>query len=133
MRDASVEATSGRFPDSSISVPGDSGFDAVLLFTASGTPVGGWTRDPLPQEVLTVMAATLLGSVDTLLETLGQPKPLSVFLKVGAKRLLLQPVDHRRNLVVVADERMTERAMAHFARGVMSQLPAPATPARGER
>lgn len=133
MRDAAQVAAGGGSPESMFSIPGEAGIDAVLLFTGSGTPVGGWTREPMPHEVLTVMAATLLGSVDTLLETLGQPAPPAVFLKVGGKRLLLQPVDHRRSLLVIAEERVTERAMAHFARGVLSQLPSPASPPRGDR
>lgn len=131
-RDAlDVGTVDGALPESLLAVSEEHGFDAVLVFSGSGRLLSGWTRDPVPTEIVTVMAATLLGSVDTLLESLGGPKASSVFLRVGAKRLLLQPVDRARNLILIAQEHVTERTMARLAQAVQSRFPPPAP--RGER
>src|SRR5438094_149323 len=39
--------------------------EAVLLITRTGTQLGTWTRNSVPVDVLSVMAATLVGSIET--------------------------------------------------------------------
>lgn len=123
----------GALPEVLLSASEEDGFDAALLFTASGKLLSGWTRDPVPTDIVTVMAATMVGSVDTLLESLGGQKPSSIFLKVGGKRLLVQPVDRGRNLLLIAEEHVNERAMVHLALTLLGRLPPNASAHRGER
>ena len=54
------EARGVLFSDADIAEP----LDAVLLLKRTGTLLGAWTRRPADLEVLSVMTATLLGSVE---------------------------------------------------------------------
>jgi len=45
--------------------------EAVLLITRTGAQLGAWTRNSVPIDVLSVMAATLVGSIETLMTALG--------------------------------------------------------------
>ena len=52
--------------------------EAVLLITRTGAQLGAWTRNSVPIDVLSVMAATLIGSIETLMTALGASSPREV-------------------------------------------------------
>src|SRR5207245_11748282 len=62
--------------------------EAVVLFTRTGRLLAAWTRNEVPLEVLTVMAATLIGSIETMNTALGVESPRETALLVGSPRVL---------------------------------------------
>src|SRR5213593_3177786 len=51
----------------------EGGLDAVLFLRRTGSVLASWTRDGIRLDVVSVMAATMLASVDTIIEALGGP------------------------------------------------------------
>ena len=88
--------------------------EAVLLITRTGTQLGTWTRNSVPVDVLSVMAATLVGSIETMMTALGASSPHEVSLsKVNAQVVL----------VIVAAGGMTEVALRATMRQIVKALP----------
>lgn len=81
----------------------DSGgpLDAALLLKRTGVVLAAWTRDEVPEEVASVMAATLAGSVEMIAEALGGPSPSSFTVDMASRHLLAVRVDPHRLLVLV--------------------------------
>ncbi len=65
----------------------DGPLDAALLLRQTGVLVAGWTRTAVPHEVLTVMAATMFASIQTIAETLGDASPLEVVVETEHRRI----------------------------------------------
>src|SRR5206468_9630278 len=85
--------------------------EAVLLITRAGTQLGAWTRNTVPIDVLSVMAATLVGSIETLMTALGASSPHEVSLIIDGRRVFLTKVNAQVVLVIVAAGTMTEVAL----------------------
>lgn len=83
--------------------------DAVLLLKQTGIPLAGWTRVPAPHEVISAMAATVLGSLDTMLRTLGGDRPQLVVVEVDNRRILVTQVKPNRALLLVAPRSLGKR------------------------
>src|SRR2546422_11421258 len=49
----------------------EGGLDAVLFLRRTGSVLASWTREGIRLDVVSVMAATLLASVDTIVEALA--------------------------------------------------------------
>ena len=49
------------------------GLDAVLFVRRTGLVLASWTREGTRLDVVSVMAATMLASVDTIIESVGGP------------------------------------------------------------
>ena len=76
--------------------------DVVMLLKRTGVLLAGWTRSGVVQEVISVMAATMIGSVDTLLEALDGRSPPSMDLEAGGHRLLASRADTQCALVLIS-------------------------------
>jgi len=49
----------------------DRGLDAALFVRRTGLVLASWTREGIRLDVVSVMAATMLASVDTIIESIG--------------------------------------------------------------
>lgn len=115
---------------SSIVEPGDP-IEAVLLITRTGKLLASWTRNPVPLEVLTVMGATLLGSIETLSAALNAPSPREVALLVDSHRVLAFKLNVDVALLVVASGLMSEVSLRTAAQRIVQRLPSLPGPSRG--
>lgn len=96
--------------------------DAAMLLKRNGRMLAAWGRTPLSWDVLSIMAATALGSMDTMLETLGSPTAQGMTLLAGGKRILFQKVDSQGLLVLIAWEVVSDAYLRETARQLMRKL-----------
>jgi len=96
----------------------DGPLDVALLFRQTGVLVAGWTRNPVPHEVLTVMAATMFASVQTIAETLGDASPSTIVVETQTRRLLVTKfgIDE---LILAAPKSATEGILRQVARKIV--------------
>ena len=85
--------------------------DAVVLFKRTGAQLALWTRNPVPSDVVTVMASTLLASAETILETLGDARPTSLTVETDRRRILFTRIDSQVALALVAPKTLAEAAL----------------------
>lgn len=85
--------------------------DAVVLFKHTGAQLALWTRNPVPSDVVTVMASTLLASAETILETPGDARPTSLTVETDRRRILFTRIDSQVALALVAPKTLTEGAL----------------------
>src|SRR2546428_9726128 len=97
--------------------------EAVLLITRTGAQLGAWTRNSVPVDVLSVMAATLLGAIETLMTALGASSPREVSLMIDGRRGFVSKVNAQVVLVIVAAGGMTEVALRATLRPAVTSLP----------
>jgi predicted regulator of Ras-like GTPase activity (Roadblock/LC7/MglB family) len=97
--------------------------EAVLLITRTGAQLGAWTRNSVPVDVLSVMAATLVGSIETLMTALGASSPRDISLMIDGRRVFLSKVNAQVVLVIVAAAGMTEVALRAAVRQIVKSLP----------
>jgi len=123
--------------DLSSAVGSQQPLEAVLLITRTGAQLGAWTRNPVPIDVLSVMSATLVGSIETLMTALGAASPREVSLMIDGRRVFVSKVNAQVVLVIVAAGGMTEVALRAATRQIVKSLPPfPSEsdgPARGAR
>lgn len=104
--------------------------EAAILLKRNGQSLGAWTKRPIPMDVITVMAATMLGSLETLVETLGESTPESLSLTTGKTRIYLQKLEPQAALVLVAPASVSEAQLRDTARRLVSRLPPSSLPTR---
>ncbi len=100
--------------------------ETALLLKRNGRLLAAWSRVPVSWEVLSIMAATAMGSLDTMLETLHAPSPQTVGLVTAGHRILLQKVEPQAVLVLVSKESTSEAFLYDLARRIIGRLPPPA-------
>ena len=118
-------STPAAFDFSSIIAP-TSPLEAVLVLSRTGKQLGSWTRNAVSTEVLTVMAATLVGSVDTLVGALGVASPPEVTLTVDGRRIFVAKVNPQVAILIVASITMSEGSLRTIARRIAERIPLPA-------
>ncbi len=96
--------------------------EAAMLLRRNGRMLAAWSKTPLSWDVLSIMAATALGSVDTMMETLGSPAAQGMTLLAGGKRVLFQKVDSQGLLVLVAWEVVPDSYLRETARQLVRKL-----------
>jgi predicted regulator of Ras-like GTPase activity (Roadblock/LC7/MglB family) len=101
----------------------DSGLEAVVLMKATGIIVAAWTRAPIPREILGVMAATMWGSLDTLVRTLGGSAPRSVIVEVDERRIVARPVPPSWMLLLVAPRSLRKSRLIRETERIAARLP----------
>src|SRR2546430_9194049 len=97
--------------------------EAVLLITRTGTQLGTWTRTSVPVDVLSVMAATLVGSIETMMTALGASSPHEVSLMIDGRRVFMSKVNAQVVLVIVAAGGKTQVALPATMRQIVKALP----------
>src|SRR5438477_5192782 len=85
------------------------GLDAVLFLRRTGSVLASWTRDGIRLDVVSVMAATMLASVDTIIEALGGPSSRSISVASGDRQIVATKVGSQAFLFVVAPRSVSQR------------------------
>lgn len=109
----------------------DGPVEAAFLIKRTGVVLASWIRNKAPQEVLSVMAATLIGSIETMIEALGCPSPRTVTVEAEEYRILATKVENRAILVLITPKATDEALLRHTVRQVSLQLAA--TPTNSKR
>lgn len=73
-------------------------------------------------EVVTVMAATLVGSLDTIVEALGGVSPETIFLEAESRRILIAKVGPQAALALVGPASLPETFLREEASRLLRQL-----------
>lgn len=97
--------------------------ETAMLLKRNGRVLAAWARAPVSWEVVSIMAATTLGSLETMLETLRCPSPQSVALSAGGNRIYIQKMEPQAMLVLIAKESVTEAYLRESARRLLARLP----------
>ncbi len=100
--------------------------EAAMLLKRNGRMLAAWARVPVAWEIVSIMAATTLGSLETLLETLHAPSPQILTVVAAANRILIEKVEPQGLLVLVAKESVPDAYLRDTARRISAKLP-PAT------
>lgn len=96
--------------------------EAAFLLKQTGIPLASWTRAPVSHEVVSVMAATMWGSLDTMVRTLGGEGPRSALLEVDDRRILALRVEPNWTLLLIAPRSVGKRRLRHEAQGILERL-----------
>src|SRR2546428_12978547 len=72
--------------------------EVALLMRRTGKILGAWTKREISPEIVSVMAATLLGSIETITEALGRPRHERAVLETERCRMLAEDVEPHRGL-----------------------------------
>ena len=99
------------------------GLAAAFLLKSTGTEVASWTRSRVPREVIGVMAATMWGSLDTMVRTLGGAGPRSMLLETEDRHFLEMQIEPNSVLLLVAPRSVGRRQLQHEARRILDRLP----------
>lgn len=97
--------------------------DTAMLLKRNGRLLAAWSHAPVSWEVVSIMAATTLGSLETMLETLRSPSPQVVSIVSGGNRILIQKVEPQALLVLIARETVPEATLQDIARRLLARLP----------
>jgi len=113
-------------PDFFSDLAGSDKIDIAMILKRNGRLLAAWSRAPVSWEVVSIMAATTLGSLETMLETLRAPAPQTVSVLASGNRVYLQKVEPQAVLVLVARESVPPAYLQETASRLLSRLPAPA-------
>lgn len=108
----------------------EGGLDAALFVRRTGLVLASWTREGVRLEVVSVMAATMLASIDTIVETLGASTPKSVSVDAGNYHIVATKVGSQAFLVVIAPKAVARRVVRSTMRTIVARLESSAEPSR---
>src|SRR3989442_4280270 len=100
----------------------DGGLDAVLFLRRTGSVLDSWTRDGIGLDVVSVMAATMLAYVDTIVEALGGPSSRSISVARGDRQIVATKVGWQAFLFVVAPRSVSQRYVRKAVRELVARL-----------
>lgn len=96
--------------------------EVVLLMRRTGAVLAAWSRDGLSPDVVSVMAATMLGSIATMGDALGRPEPERVAVETEDFRVLALSAEPRTVLVLVAPKAEPIGALNRAARRILDGI-----------
>jgi len=96
--------------------------EVALLIRRTGTILGAWTKGDIPREIVSVMAATMLGSIETMSEALGCPSPDRAMIETESCRMLAEKFEPQGVLILVASNEMPAEALQRVSRQMLQRL-----------
>jgi len=102
----------------------EGGLDAVLFLRRTGSVLASWTREGIRLDVVSVMAATMLASVDTIVEALGGPSSRSISVASGDRQIVATKLGSQAFLFVVAPKTVSQRYVRKAVRELAVRLAA---------
>ena len=96
--------------------------EAALLLRRTGTSLAAWTRANVQAEVVTVMAATMMGSIEAIAQAAGCPPPENVFVETDGCRLFALSLERQATLVLVASTAIAEQQLRTLASEIALRL-----------
>ena len=100
----------------------DAPVQAAFLIRGTGAILASWVRSPVPQEMVTVMAATMMSSVATIVEVFGCPTPQTVLVNTEGHQILARKASPDQILVLVAPKSVHKRHLYLLARQLVTRL-----------
>src|SRR5437867_10376515 len=98
------------------------GLDAALFLRRTGSVLASWTREGIRLDVVSVMAATMLASVDTIVEALGGPSSRSISVAGGDRQIVATKVGSQAFLFVIAPRAVSQRYVRKAVRELVARL-----------
>ena len=109
------------------------GLDAVLFVRRTGLVLASWTREGIRLDVVSVMAATMLASVDTIIESIGSPTSEEISVDTGSHQIVATKVNSRAFVVVIAPKTVNRAIVRKTMRELIAHLAAaPSTSAHSQ-
>ena len=90
----------------------------------TGTILGAWTKGDISREIVSVMAATMLGSIETMSEALGCPSPERALVETERCRMLAETFEPHGVLVLVATKDLSADALQRASLQIRARLSA---------
>jgi predicted regulator of Ras-like GTPase activity (Roadblock/LC7/MglB family) len=118
-------------PDFFSELQADGRIETAILLKRNGRMLASWTRAPVSLEIATIMAATALGSVETMMESLQVPPPQTISIQASGLRIFLQKAESQSVLVLVAKEAVPEAQLRDAACRLISKLPSTSNRSEG--
>src|SRR6266566_2205186 len=103
------------------------GLDAALFVRRTGLVLASWTREGIRLDVVSVMAATMLASVDTIIESIGGPTPEVISVDTDAHQIVAMRVNSRGFLVIIAPKMVSRTVVRRTMRALNARLAAAAS------
>jgi predicted regulator of Ras-like GTPase activity (Roadblock/LC7/MglB family) len=100
------------------------GLDAALFVRRTGLVLASWTREDIRLDVVSVMAATMLASVDTIIEAIGGHASQVVSLETDEHQIVATKVDSKAFLIVIAPKTVHRSVIRKTMRDLLAQLSA---------
>lgn len=120
-----MDSVRGVPPDFFSELEADGKVETAMFLKRNGRVLAAWARTPVSWEVVSIMAATTLGSLETMLETLRSPAPQTVSVVAGGQRIHILKVEPQAVLVLIAKEFVPESHLRDTARRLAARIPAP--------
>src|SRR5213596_3361911 len=98
------------------------GIDAALFLRRTGLVLASWTREGIRLDVVSVMAATMLASIDTITETLGGSASESVAVEGGDYQMVATKIGSKAFLVVIAKKSVARSAVRKTVRNAFDPI-----------
>jgi predicted regulator of Ras-like GTPase activity (Roadblock/LC7/MglB family) len=100
----------------------DGALDAALFLRRTGSILASWTRQDVPLEILSVMMATMLASIETITETLGGPRWQFVAVDAGPRRIAATRIGSQALLVLIAPKKVSSSYLRNATMDVAARL-----------
>jgi len=111
----------------------DRGLDAALFVRRTGLVLASWTREGIRLDVVSVMAATMLASVDTIIESIGGSASDTISVDTDTHQIVATKVNSRAFLVVIAPKAVSRSVVRKTMRELIAQLAAAESKSAGPR
>src|SRR5467141_3591477 len=109
------------------------GLDAALFVRRTGLVLASWMREGIRLDVVSVMAATMLASVDTIIESVGGRTPDVISVDTDTHQIVATKVNSRAFLVVIAPKEVSRTVVRKTMRELIAQLAAAESKSAGPR
>ena len=126
-----MRESSGALESASIAflsaIEPNTGLDAILFLRRTGSVLASWCADGVPTEIVSVMSATMLASIDTIVEALGGPTSKSISVSAGDHQLVASKIGSQAFLCVIGPSSMSQRTLQNTIRRISARLNAPSS------
>lgn len=102
----------------------DDHIDAAFLLSRTGVVIASWTRKETSSEIVSVMAATMMGSIEALIQAMGGKTPQSALVKTDSRLLLVRRIDSRLILALIASPTCAEEELWQASGKILARVSA---------
>src|SRR2546425_5769933 len=99
-------------------IDSEGSIEVALLMRRTGTILGAWTKGDISREIVSVMAATMMGSIETMSEALGCPSPERAVVETERCRMLAEKFEPHGILVLVGTKDLSAGALQRASRPI---------------
>jgi len=107
--------------------------EVALLMRRTGKILGAWTKGEISPEIVSVMAATMLGSIETISEALGRPSPERAVVETEGCRMLAEKFEPHGVIVLMATKDLSADALQRASLRIRDRVSSTSVGAQGTR